>query len=115
MTSAGPCERGFTLVEMLVAMLLLSTIALAVTTTLVSAQQARARSERWMQASQLATEGLERLRAGGAAVPPAPAGYQRTASVALWNGHAGLYRLEVTVSWDDGSTHRVQFVTLARR
>jgi len=108
-------QRGFTLMEVLVAVALLSVTALAVTTTLVSAQQARARSERWMQAMQLAAEGMEQLRAGAAAVAAAPPGYERTTTVTAWNGHVGLYALEVTVTWNHWGAQQLQLTTLARR
>ena len=108
--------RGFTLVEMMVAVALLSTIALGLTMTLVSAQRARARSEQWMQAPVVAVEGLEQLRAGHALGPLRASGsFQRSGSVTAWPGHAGVYRIEVTVSWDDGTARRFQLTTLARR
>jgi prepilin-type N-terminal cleavage/methylation domain-containing protein len=109
-------RQGFTLVEVMVAVCLLSAVALAVTTTLVSAQRGRARSERSMQATQLAVAGIEQLRAGQtletASVPP---GFDRSASVVPWAGHPGLYRLEVSVSWNDGALHTFRLTTLGRR
>jgi hypothetical protein len=99
----------------MVATVLLSTIALGLTTTLVQAQRVRAASERWMLAIQLAAEGIEHLRAGQLLGPvPAP-GFERSGGAAPWDGHLGLQRLEVTVSWDDGQPHRFQLITLARR
>jgi len=108
--------RAFTLVEVMVAVALLSVVALGMTTTLVGAQRARARSEQWMQATVAAVDGLEQLRAGHALGPLRdPGRFERSASVSTWNGHPGLYRLEVTVSWDDGTPQRFRLTTLARR
>ena len=108
--------QGFTLVEVTVALALLSVIALGLTNTLVSAQQARTSSERWMLATQLAAEGIEQLRAGHAlAAVRAGAGFDRSGTVAPWNGHLGLSRIEVTVTWSDGGPRRVQLITLARQ
>ena len=55
MTRAGR-QRGFTLIEVLMAVVLLSTMALALSRTLIASQRARAASERWMQATRLAAE-----------------------------------------------------------
>ncbi len=108
--------EGFTLVELLVAVLLLSVVALGLSRTLASTGQALSRSRKWMQATQLAVEGMEQLRAGQAPAAPAGAGsFERSVATAPWNGHPGLRRLEVTVSWNDGDMHTFQLVTLARR
>lgn len=107
---------GFTLVEVLIAVVLLSVIALGLSSTLVSAQRARASSENWMRATQLAAQGMEQLRAGHALTPlDLPNGFSRSSSAAPWNGHARLDRLEVTVTWNDLELHSFQLVTLARR
>jgi prepilin-type N-terminal cleavage/methylation domain-containing protein len=106
---------GFSLVEVMVATLLLSAIALAVTQALVHALQVRARSERWMQATLLATEGIEQLRAGHALRSlPAGFGFERSGTIAAWSGHAGVQRLDVTVSWNDGTPHTFHLTTLTR-
>ena len=116
MTAARLPVRGFTLVEVMVAVLLLSVIALGVTTTLVSAQRARGVSEQSMHATQLALEGLEQLRAGqGLDNSRMPLGFDRSGTVVPWESHPGLYRLEVSVSWSDGVAHSFQLVTLAQR
>lgn len=101
------------------AVLLLSVIALGLTDTLIAAQRARVVSAHWMQATELAAEGIEQLRAGRqlAAVRGA-FGFERSGSAGLWHGHAGLYRLEVTVSWKDSQDSQprtFRLVTLARR
>jgi len=115
MIGARHCRRGFTLIEVMIAVALLSTVALAVTSTLVSAQHARAVSEQWMQATLLATEGLEQLRAGQPAAALRTAGrFERSAVSGPWAGDPGVRRLEVTVTWNDGTAQRFQLTTLAR-
>jgi type II secretory pathway pseudopilin PulG len=107
---------AFTVIEVMIAVALLSAVALGVTTTLVAAQRARAVSERWMQATQLAAEGLEQLRAGHALAPiRIPGGFERSGRITVWNGHANVSELQVTVSWNDGDAHSFQLVTLMRR
>jgi prepilin-type N-terminal cleavage/methylation domain-containing protein len=107
---------GFTLIELLVALALLSAVALGLSTTLITTHRALTASGKWMQAAQLAAEGLEQLRAGQ--IPgsgPLAGDFERSASMMPWDGHPGLSRLEVTVSWNDGDTHTLRLVTLARR
>lgn len=114
--SATPGAQGFSLIEVLIAMAILSVISLAVSTTLIGAQRARGTSERWMQALQLAAEGIEQVRAGHALGAVRIAGaFKRSGRVTPWRDHPGLYQLEVTVSWDDPQPHALQLVTLARR
>lgn len=107
---------GFTLVEVMVAVLLLSMIALALSTTLVSAQRARAVSERWMHAVQLATAGMERLRAGQALAPDAPgSGFECSSVVTPWAGHPRILRVEVMVRWSDGGPRLFRLTSLVAR
>ncbi|MFI5398844.1 MAG: prepilin-type N-terminal cleavage/methylation domain-containing protein [Candidatus Binatia bacterium] len=112
----GLTVRGFTLVELLVALVLLSVAALGLTTTLISTHRALRAGEQWMEATQLAAEGIEQLRAGQIPAPaPSTGAFDRVAVMTPWDGHFGLQRLEVTVSWNDGERHTFQLVTLARR
>jgi prepilin-type N-terminal cleavage/methylation domain-containing protein len=109
-------SRGFTLIEVMIALTLLSVVALSLSTTLISTHRALTGSGRRMQATQLAVEAMEQLRAGQ--VPEgmnSAEGFDRSAQATLWDGQAGLRRLEVTVSWNDGDTHTLRLVTLARR
>jgi prepilin-type N-terminal cleavage/methylation domain-containing protein len=113
-----PAHRsaGFSLVEVMVAVVLLSIMALGLGSTLIAAQRARAHSEHWMQAIQLAAEGLEQLRAGHALAAVAiPGAFTRSSSITPWRNHPGLYRLEVTVTWEDSESRSFQLLTLARR
>ncbi len=111
-----PAAPGFMLIELMIALVLLSAAALALGSTLLSTQHALAASRRWVGAAQLAADGLEQLRAGQ---PPGPvrdaAEFARAVAVTPWSGHVGLQRLEVTVTWNDGESHTVRLVTLARR
>jgi|SRR5579862_2515714 len=114
MAAAG--RRGFTLVEVLVAVALLSLMAVTLTETLIASERARAISERWTQAAQLAAEGIEQLRAGQSLAPiRVPGAFVRRASVTPWNGHDGLVEVAVSVSWNDGAPHDLQLHTLERR
>jgi len=107
---------GFTLVELLVALLVLSVAALGLSSTLASTGRALSLSRKWMQATQLATEGMEQLLAGQVPAPTGGAGgFERSVATASWNGHPGLQQVEVTVSWNDGEAHTFRLVTLARR
>ena len=109
-------RRGFTLIELLIALTLLSTVALGLSTTLITTHRALTASGKRMQAAQLAAEGLEQLRAGQVPGDVHLAGdFERSAMMTPWGGHPDLRRLEVTVSWNDGDTHTLQLVTLARR
>lgn len=111
-----PAAHGFTLIELMIALVLLSAAALGLGSTLLGTQHAFAVSRRWVRAAQLAADGLEQLRAGQ---PPGPvhdaAEFTRAVAVTPWSGHVGLQRLEVTVTWNDGEPHTVRLVTLARR
>jgi prepilin-type N-terminal cleavage/methylation domain-containing protein len=114
-TRAGR-QRGFTLIEVLMAVVLLSTMALALSRTLIASQRARAASERWMQATRLAAEGIEQLRAGQPVGPSrVPGDFDRRGEVTAWNDDDRLVRLAVTVSWNDGEPHDFQLTTLVHR
>jgi len=115
MTRATATVRGASLVELLVATVLLSMIALGLTSTLLAAQRARAISERRMQATLLAAEGIEQLRAGHALGPVRLAGFERSAAVAPWANHNGLVRIDVTITWNDGQDRQYQLSAVAPR
>jgi prepilin-type N-terminal cleavage/methylation domain-containing protein len=109
-------SRGFTLIEVMIALTLLSVVALSLSTTLISTHRALTASGKRMQATQLAAEAMEQLRAGQ--MPEGvhfAEGFDRSAQATVLDGQAGLRRLEVTVSWNDGDAHTLQLVTLARR
>lgn len=105
--------RGSTLIEVMVALCLFALGAAAVAETLMVAQRTRASSARWLRATALAEERLERLRAGDRSDDAAPLGeftrrWRRT-------DHApGLARYDVVVEWDDRGRQRLTLTTLLR-
>jgi prepilin-type N-terminal cleavage/methylation domain-containing protein len=107
--------RGFTLIELLVAVAIVTGLAAALAHTLIAAQQARASTARWLRATQLAEERLERLRAGDRSEDGPIGEFTRA-----WRAEAAavdpaLERLEVTVSWDDRGPRRFVLSALGRR
>ncbi len=107
---------GFTLIEVLAALVLLALAAGGVVETLASAQRARGLSVRRMQAAQLAAAGIEQLRAGQALEPLVVAGgFARAGSVTPWMGRDDLVQLEVSVSWNDTVPQRLRLATLVCR
>ena len=108
--------RGFTLVEVLVALLLFAVVAAALAQTLVGAQQARASSARWQRATGLAEERLERLRAGDRSEDGGPIGaFTRAWRAGAVSGVPDLERVDVTVDWDDRGPQRLTLTALLRR
>lgn len=118
-SQAGPAAHpdcgGFTLIELLVAVLIFAAIATGLAQTLVQAQQARASSARWLRATQLAEERLERLRAGERSDDAAPLGeFTRTWRAEASAAAPGLERLDVEVVWEDRGPRRFVLSALAR-
>ncbi len=107
--------RGFTIVELLVAALIFAMLATALAHTLIRAQRGAITSARWLRATQLAEERLERLRAGERSEDAAPIGeFTRSWRSAPALDVSGLERLDVTVEWQDGGTQRFVLSALAR-
>ncbi len=89
--------RGFTLIEVIVALGLLATVAAASTQTLVAARRIEAELKRWRQAQLLATDAIELARAGREAeARSAPDGWRRTVDVHP-GGLPGLVVIDVEV------------------
>lgn len=106
---------GFTLIELLVAMLIFAAVAAGLAHTLIQAQQVRASSARWLRATQLAEERLERLRAGDRSDDPAPLGeFTRSWHGEVAPGAPGLERLDVQVVWEDRGAQDFALAALAR-
>jgi prepilin-type N-terminal cleavage/methylation domain-containing protein len=106
--------RGFTLVELLVASTIFAVLAGGLAQTLVRAQQVRASSARWLRATQLAEERLERLRAGDRSDDGSPLGeFTRTWSSAP-SELPGLDRLDVVVTWNDRGPQAFALAALVR-
>jgi prepilin-type N-terminal cleavage/methylation domain-containing protein len=108
-------RRGFTVIELLVAVAIFAALAAGLAQTLVHAQQIRATSARWMRATQLAEERLERLRAGDRSEDAAPIGeFTRTWRAEPAAGPPGLERIDVEVVWEDRGPQRFVLSALAR-
>lgn len=107
-------ERGTTLIEILVALLLFSLIATATARTLASAQRARAASALWMQAAELGGNLLERLRVD----PDQPESQTVLGFTRAWQrsdaGLAGVDRIDVTVRWTLDGEQALHLATLLR-
>jgi prepilin-type N-terminal cleavage/methylation domain-containing protein len=106
--------RGFGVIELLVALVIFAAVAAGLAQTLVQAQQTRASSARWLRATQLAEERLERLRAGDRNEDAAPLGeFTRT-----WHSEpaamSGVDRVDVQVTWEDRGARRFVLTALAR-
>lgn len=103
--------RGFTLVELLVALVLFSLASLALGRTLLETQRAQSESGRWMRAASLADEALERARLVGG-----DGGDQVGAFRRRWSSsdEAGLRRIEVTVEWGEPAARQIRLSTWVR-
>ncbi|HSQ01083.1 MAG TPA: prepilin-type N-terminal cleavage/methylation domain-containing protein [Candidatus Dormibacteraeota bacterium] len=109
-------RRGFTLIEVMVAMCLFALGAAALAETLVVAQRVRASSARWGRAVALAEERLELLRAGDRGDDPAPIGeFTRAWRREAFDGGSGLDRIDVSVDWEDRGHQRFTLTALLRR
>jgi prepilin-type N-terminal cleavage/methylation domain-containing protein len=107
--------RGFTLIELLVAVTIFTAIAAALAQTLVHSQRARASSARWMRATQLAEERLERLRSGDRDEDAAPIdAFTRRWRIEAAAGQPGLERIDVEVLWEDRGPQRFVLSGLVR-
>jgi prepilin-type N-terminal cleavage/methylation domain-containing protein len=107
--------RGFTAIELLVAVAIFATLSAGLAQTLVHAQQARTSSASWMRATQLAEERLERLRAGDRSDDAAPLGaFMRTWHAEPVAGAPALERIDIAVTWEDRGPQRFVLSALAR-
>lgn len=106
-------DRGFSLIEALVALLIFSVAAVGLAETLVTAQRTRHTSGLRIAASQLATAELERFRAGvpnAGAVKVGP--LSCTTNVDALPDYPGLARVRVSVDWFDRAPQRLELSTL---
>ncbi len=111
-----PCRRGFTLVELLIAVSLFGIVAAALAQTVVRAEEVRASSARWLHATALAEERLERVRGGDRSPDPETTigEYTRTWHAAPVPDLPGVEQIDVVVSWADRGIQRFTLSALAR-
>jgi prepilin-type N-terminal cleavage/methylation domain-containing protein len=107
-------KGGFTVIEVLVAVAIFTVLATALAQTLVHSQHARASSARWLRATQLAEERLERLRAGDRSEDAAPIGAFTRAWRVVPADQAGLERVDVEVTWEDHGPQRFVLSALTK-
>jgi prepilin-type N-terminal cleavage/methylation domain-containing protein len=111
----GGGVRGFTVIEVLVAVALFAIVAAALAQTLMTAQRVRASSARWLQATALAEDRLERVRAGDRSADAAPIGeFTRSWQAEPSSDAPGCERVEVVVTWDDRGPQRFALTALQR-
>jgi Tfp pilus assembly protein PilV len=107
--------RGVTLIEVLIATFLFTLFAASLAGTLTSAEHARRTSGKWLTATQLAAERLERLRAGDRETDEPPVeGFERTWHAAGEPGIAGVERVAVRVTWHDRGERSFTLVSFLR-
>jgi prepilin-type N-terminal cleavage/methylation domain-containing protein len=95
-------EGGLTLIELLVAICVGGIVALALTQQVIMAHSARRTGARWMRATQLAAERLERLRAGDRGEDDdIPAGFTVSSQASTEPDYPDLEQVAVTVVWQD--------------
>lgn len=108
--------RGYSLVEVMVAIVLFALVAAAVGQTVTFGQQSRQISENWMHATQLASARIEQVRAGMRIDATAESGiFHRETAVRSMPGHRNLTRVDVTVSWTDTEPRSLTLSSLVRR
>src|SRR5262245_6794549 len=93
--------RGFTMIEAMVALVLLSFSALALSEGLLASHRMQKESGRWMRAVTLAEEAIERARARAGSGVDVIGPYERR-----WSSSAAgpaLRRLEAEVRWESHS------------
>ena len=106
-------EGGLTLIELLLAICVGGIVALALTQQVLVAHRARRTGTRWMRATQLAAERLERLRAGDREADDIlSAGFTVSWQASAASGYPDLERVAVTVVWEDQGEKRFTIAAL---
>lgn len=109
-------KAGYSLLEILVALAIFSIAALALTSGVTIVVRANNLSEHFTQASILAQDKLEALRAhpssltGGSDAPQS--GFSRVWDVTPATPQAGVTQIDVSVSWTDYLPHTVTLSTV---
>lgn len=109
-------RAGSSLVEMLVAIVLLSTLTTALTQTLIAAHRNRSALRRSTTIVRLAEAGLEQIKSIGR-VDPLDQGTEffRDGTLEIWAEDLGLYRAQVRVGSKSSPSIQLELVTLVRR
>jgi prepilin-type N-terminal cleavage/methylation domain-containing protein len=108
--------RGYSLIEVMVAIVVFALVAAAVAQTVTFNQHSRQIAENWMRATQLAGARIEQVRAGMSTDPTPESGiFRRDTVIAALDGHRNLSRVEVTVSWTDSEARTLTLASLVRR
>lgn len=107
--------RGFSLLEVVFALALLSVVSTGLAAAVAQSLRARAVARDLMQATQLAADAFELVRAG--AVPEVSgaspdARFQRRVSLAAFAPSLHLQRVDVVVAWNDGQPRQVALSSL---
>jgi len=104
-------SRGYTLLEVLVALALLGAAATALTEALLVAHRAQRVANQWLQAVVLAEQALERARLSRMGGADAPGGFRRRWEIVPIADDLRLTRLQVTVEWDRPAPGALQLAT----
>ena len=110
-------ERGLTLLEVLVALVVLTLVGLGYLQLLHQSHRLVASSREWSDAVVYAEDGMERAKLGSVSLRRAPAeslpgGFRRQFTRRPWQPGSGLVLVTVTVSLPDGG--RFDLYRLAR-
>lgn len=107
--------RGFTLIEVIVALLILSVTAVGLAETLMAAQRIQRTSGRWMEAVMLAERTLEQSRLGGTGGNDSVGSFRRSWGRTPFDAELGLTRVDVVIEWGDPRPGRLHLTTLVRQ
>jgi prepilin-type N-terminal cleavage/methylation domain-containing protein len=94
-------RRGLTLLEVLVALIILSMVVAAYLELFHGSQLLLGRSRAWTQAIAYAADGMEQAKLGETNPVALPGGYRRRVSAAAWG--PGLDMITVTVTLPSGA------------
>ncbi len=116
MMAARSAHLGFSLIEVMVALVLFGIVASAVAQTVVVSQRGRQISENWMRANALAEDRIEAMRARVIDDPTPDSGnYHPTPTLAGGAAHRRLVRIDVSVIWTDTEDRTLALSTMMRR
>lgn len=113
-----PCRHGLALLEVLVALVLLSVLVVGYLRLYQGSHHLFARSREWSDAVGYATDAMERIKAAPADAAAArpeelPAGWNREVTMTEWQPGTGI--VTVTVTMPDGGRFAVHRLRPERR